>query len=135
MISIDTLNNSVLKCYFLDEELTSVDEDNRIAYVSASDVELLDKFYENKCLTWEGLDKRDFERALSLCGQQNAKGYVIPGNVMNSHYNLLGKNAYPYDLNVFVIDKPRGLSTTYNARWFKDVVDKNREAQDGESER
>jgi hypothetical protein len=44
---------------------------------------------------------------------------------MNDICKLTGDNAYPEDLNIFSIDKFRGLAIHYGARWMDDIIDNN----------
>ena len=81
----------------------------------------------NDCsaMTWEGLIEEDFGAALDMCGAEGAKGYVTTGKVMNEICHLTGSNAYPDDLNIFSIDKYRGLAIMYGARWMDDIISNN----------
>jgi hypothetical protein len=87
--------------------------------------EQLKALYDCSAMTWEGLRSDDFEVALQECGQENAKGYITKGSVMNDICKLTGDNAYPEDLNIFSIDKFRGLAIQYGARWMDDIIDNN----------
>jgi hypothetical protein len=87
--------------------------------------EQLKSLYDCSAMTWEGLREDDFEIALQECGQENAKGYLTTGKVMNDICKLTGDNAYPEDLNIFSIDKFRGLAIQYGARWMDDIIDNN----------
>ena len=81
----------------------------------------------NDCsaMTWEGLIEEDFGAALDMCGAEGAKGYVTTGKVMNEICHLTGNNAYPDDLNIFSIDKYKGLAIMFGARWLDDVISNN----------
>jgi hypothetical protein len=81
----------------------------------------------NDCsaMTWEGLREEDFGVALDMCGTKDAKGYVTTGAVMNKLCKLTGSNAYPDDLNIFSIDKFKGLAITVGARWMDDIIANN----------
>ena len=87
--------------------------------------EELKYLYDNSAMTWEGLRSDDFQLALKECGQEDAKGYLIKGKVMNELCNLTGDNAYPEDLNIFSIDKFKGLAINVGARWIDDIIDNN----------
>lgn len=92
--------------------------------------EQLKALYDCSAMTWEGLRSEDFEVALNMAGQADAKGYVTKGSVMNKLCNLTGTNAYPDDLNIFSIDKFKGLAIMYGARWMDDVIDNNARRED-----
>ena len=81
----------------------------------------------NDCsaMTWEGLKEEDFGVALDMCGVEGAKGYVTKGKVMNEICHLTGNNAYPDDLNIFSIDKHKGLAIMFGARWMDDILSSN----------
>ena len=81
----------------------------------------------NDCsaMTWEGLIEEDFGAALDTCGAEGAKGYVTTGKVMNEICHLTGDNAYPDNLNIFSIDKYKGLAIMVGARWLDDIVSNN----------
>ena len=81
----------------------------------------------NDCsaMTWEGLIEEDFGVALDMCGDEGAKGYVTTGKVMNEICHLTGNNAYPDDLNIFSIDKHKGLAIMFGARWMDDILSSN----------
>ena len=81
----------------------------------------------NDCsaMTWEGLIEEDFGAALDMCGAEGAKGYVTTGKVMNEICHLTGNNAYPDDLNIFSIDKFKGLAIMFGARWMDDIISNN----------
>lgn len=87
--------------------------------------EQLKALYDCSAMTWEGLIEEDFEVALKTCGQEGAKGYAIKGKLMNEFCELTGHNAYPDDLNIFSIDKFKGLAIMYGARWMDDIIDNN----------
>lgn len=87
--------------------------------------EQLEALYNCSAMTWEGLRSNDFEIALKECGQEDAKGYITKGKVMNELCGLTGTNAYPEDLNIFSIDKFRGLAIHYGARWMDDIIENN----------
>ncbi len=81
--------------------------------------------YDNWAMTWEGLTEESFEKALNLCGGENAKGYLIKGKVMNALCKLTGSNAYPDDLNIFAIYPFKGLAMQFGARWMYDIIENN----------
>ena len=81
------------------------------------------------CNKWEGLIEEDFETALNMCGAEGAKGYVTKGAVMNKICKLTGNNAYPDDLNIFSIDKFKGLAFMVGARWMDDIIANNADRQ------
>ena len=85
----------------------------------------LKELYNCSAMTWEGLREQDFELAVKECGQEDAKGYVTKGKVMNEICHLTGSNAYPNDLNIFSIDKFKGLAIHVGARWMDDIIDNN----------
>lgn len=93
--------------------------------------EQLKALYDCSAMTWEGLRSEDFEIALQECGQADAKGYLIKGSVMNKICKLTGNNAYPDDLNIFSIDKFKGLAMNYGARWIDDIIDNNARREKG----
>ena len=86
----------------------------------------------NDCsaMTWEGLIEEDFGVALDMCGAEGAKGYVTTGKVMNEICHLTGDNAYPNDLNIFSIDKFKGLAIMFGARWMDDIISNNADRED-----
>ena len=81
----------------------------------------------NDCsaMTWEGLIEEDFGTALDMCGAEGAKGYVTTGKVMNEICHLTGDNADPDNLNIFSIDKYKGLAIMVGARWMDDILSSN----------
>ena len=85
----------------------------------------LEELYNCSAMTWEGLREEDFETALNECGTEDAKGYLIKGAMMNALCGLDGDNAYPRDLNIFVIDKFKCLAFQVGARWMDDIIDNN----------
>jgi hypothetical protein len=87
--------------------------------------EQLEDLYNCSAMTWEGLIEEDFGVALSMCGDDGAKGYVTTGKVMNKLCKLTGSNAYPDDLTIFSIDKFKGLAITVGARWMDDILRSN----------
>lgn len=87
--------------------------------------EQFDFLYDNWAMTWEGLIEEDFQKAIELCGEGDAKGYIITGVDMNKHYGLTGDNKYPDDLTIFAVYPFRCLAIMYGARWFTDIVDNN----------
>ena len=86
----------------------------------------------NDCsaMTWEGLIEEDFGAALDMCGAEGAKGYVTKGKVMNEICHLTGDNAYPDNLNIFSIDKYKGLAIMVGARWMDDIISNNAYRED-----
>ena len=91
--------------------------------------EQLKELYNCSAMTWEGLIEEDFETALNMCGAEGAKGYVTTGAVMNKICKLTGSNAYPDDLDIFSIDKFKGLAIMYGARWMDDIIANNADRQ------
>ena len=91
--------------------------------------EQLKELYNCSAMTWEGLIEEDFETALNMCGAEGAKGYVTKGAVMNKICKLPGSNAYPDDLDMFSIDKFKGLAIMYGARWMDDIIANNADRQ------
>lgn len=91
--------------------------------------EQLKELYNCSAMTWEGLIEEDFETALNMCGAKGAKGYVTKGAVMNKICKLTGSNAYPDDLDIFSIDKFKGLAIMYGARWMDDIIANNADRQ------
>ena len=91
--------------------------------------EQLKELYTCSAMTWEGLIEEDFETALNMCGAEGAKGYVTKGAVMNKICKLTGSNAYPDDLDIFSIDKFKGLAIMYGARWMDDIIANNADRQ------
>ena len=93
--------------------------------------EQLKALYDCSAMTWEGLREDNFEIALKECGQADAKGYITKGSVMNKLCKLTGNNAYPDDLNIFSVDKFKGLAIQYGARWIDDIIDNNARREKG----
>ena len=93
--------------------------------------EQLKALYDCSAMTWEGLREDNFEIALKETGAEGAKGYVIKGSVMNKLCKLTGNNAYPDDLNIFSVDKFKGLAIQYGARWIDDIIDNNARREKG----
>jgi len=93
--------------------------------INVTKKEQLKELYNCSAMTWEGLAEESFNEALEVCGGENANGYVTKGKVMNEICHLTGSNAYPEDLNIFSIDKFKGLAMMYGARWMDDVIDNN----------
>lgn len=93
--------------------------------ITIETLEQLKTLYDHSAMTWEGLRSDDFEIALQECGAEGAQGYLTKGKVMNELCELTGDNAYPDDLNIFSIDKFKGLAMNYGARWMDDVIDNN----------
>ena len=91
--------------------------------------EQLKELYNCSAMTSEGLIEEDFETALNMCGAEGAKGYVTKGAVMNKICKLTGSNAYPDDLDIFSIDKFKGLAIMYGARWMDDIIANNADRQ------
>jgi hypothetical protein len=91
--------------------------------------EQLKELYNCSAMTWEGLIEEDFETALNMCGAEGAKGYVTKGAVMNKICKLTGSNAYPDDLDIFSIDKFKGLAIMVGARWMDDIIANNADRQ------
>jgi hypothetical protein len=91
--------------------------------------EQLKELYNCSAMTWEGLIEEDFETALNMCGAEGAKGYVTKGAVMNKICKLTGDNAYPDDLDIFSIDKFKGLAIMVGARWMDDIIANNADRQ------
>jgi hypothetical protein len=91
--------------------------------------EQLKTLYDCSAMTWEGLVEEDFETALNMCGTEGAKGYITKGAVMNKICKLTRNNAYPDDLNIFSIDKFKGLAIMYGARWMDDIIANNADRQ------
>ena len=91
--------------------------------------EQLKELYNCSAMTWEGLVEEDFETALNMCGAEGAKGYVTKGAVMNKICKLTGSNAYPDDLDIFSIDKFKGLAIMVGARWMDDIIANNADRQ------
>lgn len=91
--------------------------------------EQLKELYNCSAMTWEGLVEEDFETALNMCGAEGAKGYVTKGAVMNKICKLTGNNAYPDDLDIFSIDKFKGLAIMVGARWMDDIIANNADRQ------
>lgn len=91
--------------------------------------EQLKELNDCSAMTWEGLIEEDFETALNMCGAEGAKGYVTKGAVMNKICKLTGSNAYPDDLDIFSIDKFKGLAIMYGARWMDDIIANNADRQ------
>lgn len=91
--------------------------------------EQLKELNDCSAMTWEGLIEEDFGTALNMCGAEGAKGYVTKGAVMNKICKLTGSNAYPDDLDIFSIDKFKGLAIMYGARWMDDIIANNADRQ------
>ena len=97
--------------------------------INVTTKEQLKELYNCSAMTWEGLIEEDFETALNMCGAEGAKGYVTKGAVMNKICMLTGSNAYPDDLDIFSIDKFKGLAIMYGARWMDDIIANNADRQ------
>lgn len=97
--------------------------------INVTTKEQLKELYNCSAMTWEGLIEEDFETALNMCGAEGAKGYVTKGAVMNKICKLTGSNAYPDDLDIFSIDKFKGLAIMYGARWMDDIIANNADRQ------
>lgn len=97
--------------------------------INVTTKEQLKELYNCSAMTWEGLVEEDFETALSMCGAEGAKGYVTKGAVMNKICKLTGSNAYPDDLDIFSIDKFKGLAIMVGARWMDDIIANNADRQ------
>lgn len=97
--------------------------------INVTTKEQLKELYNCSAMTWEGLIEEDFETALNMCGAEGAKGYVTTGAVMNKICKLTGSNAYPDDLDIFSIDKFKGLAIMYGARWMDDIIANNADRQ------
>lgn len=93
--------------------------------INVETLEQLKKLYNCSAMTWEGLSESSFGEALDICGSDGAKGYLVKGDVMNNLCHLTGDNAYPDDLNIFAIDKFKGLAIMYGARWMDDIIENN----------
>jgi hypothetical protein len=103
-------------------------------------MELLDYFYRNSALTFEGCEKSEeniefINQWLTQLGANKSdeiKLHWISGKTMNDNYGLSGHNAYPYDLTLLVIE-PEDIDLmkvvierfTIGGRWFDDIVDNN----------
>lgn len=89
-------------------------------------LEELERLYYNGAMTWEGLDERDFEVALSECSKTPENdGWHISGKTMNDLCNLTGTNMYPADLTIFAIINYKGFAIKFGARWMTDIIDNN----------
>lgn len=97
--------------------------------INVTTKEQLKELYNCSAMTWEGLIEEDFETALNMCGAEGTKGYVTKGAVMNKICKLTGSNAYPDDLDIFSIDKFKGLAIMYGARWMDDIIANNADRQ------
>lgn len=97
--------------------------------INVTTKEQLKELYNCSAMTWEGLVEEDFETALNMCGAEGAKGYVTKGAVMNKICKLTGNNAYPDDLDIFSIDKFKGLAIMVGARWMDDIIANNADRQ------
>lgn len=97
--------------------------------INVTTKEQLKELYNCSAMTWEGLIEEDFETALNMCGAEGAKGYVTKGAVMNKICKLTGSNAYPDDLDIFSIDKFKGLAIMVGARWMDDIIANNADRQ------
>ena len=97
--------------------------------INVTTKEQLKELYNCSAMTWEGLVEEDFETALNMCGAEGAKGYVTKGAVMNKICRLTGNNAYPDDLDIFSIDKFKGLAIMVGARWMDDIIANNADRQ------
>ncbi len=93
--------------------------------ITVKSIEQLKALYDCSAMTWEGLAKESFNEALDKCGVEGSKGYLIKGEIMNKICHLSGNNAYPNDLNIFSIDKFKGLAMLVGARWLDDIIDNN----------
>lgn len=98
-------------------------------FIEVVSIEQLEELYSCSAMTWEGLVESDYEEAMKLCAVEGAKGYYIKGSIFNQLCKLTGSNAYPKDLNIFAIDKYKGLAMMYGARWMDDIIDNNARRQ------
>lgn len=89
--------------------------------------ELLNDLIAAWAMTWEGLASEDFETAMDYACVKGKEGtgYLISGKRMNELCRLTGDNAYPNDLNIFMIKEFKGLALNYSARWLTDVYMNN----------
>ena len=93
--------------------------------IKVETLEQLEKLYNSKAITWEGLVSDDFNIALQTCGCDGAEGYLTTGKVMNKLCKLTGNNAYPKDLNIFSIKNFKGIPSNYGAKCINDIIDNN----------
>lgn len=102
------------------------------------EAEMLNEFCENKMFTFEGIDVestegmksfKEFEKLAKISGyeEQDFIAYWFKGSVMNKHYGLTGRNAYPDNTTFIVIPSYYNVDVKVKlgARWFDDIVASN----------
>lgn len=110
--------------------------------VVEADSDMLDKFYDDNSLTFEGyaISKENTDFLYNwLKEMKGLKDEVLPiytytGSLMNEKYELEGKNRYPDGLHFITImlsDITCSSMLIYErfeigGRWFNDIVDNNR---------
>lgn len=106
--------------------------------------EQLDELYNGSAFTIEGFDtsKANIDKLIEWfeeCGgvKEPVSIFITKGCIMNKEYGLTEDNAYPSDVNIVSIkledikDIKRIAISRFRigARWFNDIVDNNRIAQ------
>lgn len=109
-----------------------------IINVTKEDKGVFEELYDNSALTIEGLTEdsiddflNEIDGIIKLCRR---RAYIIKGDIMNAHYGLTDRNAYPEDLNIVAVkledlsvvnSSVAGLKISVGGRWFDDIVDNN----------
>lgn len=98
--------------------------------------EMFTEFFNNSCLTYEGVDiskKKGVKELEKLIMDNGFEGkevlvYWFDGKTMNECFNLTGSNAYPDDLTFLVIPDfyNVGFKIRTGGRWFDDIISNNR---------
>lgn len=118
--------------------------------IEVKDPKMLDQFYEDWSLTFEGAVPSDENLAAikkwlenHRCPLLKEDFYVIEGHLMNEYYHLTGTNAYEHNLPIVVIlltdlSKPENIFMDrfeIGGRWFTDIVDNNARREERQEER
>lgn len=95
--------------------------------IEVKDLTDLEYLYNISAMTWSGLKKESFNKAMELCCLDGEAGvaYLTSGKLMNELCHLTGERAYPDDLNIFSIPRFKGLAFEFGARWMDDIIENN----------
>jgi len=107
--------------------------------VIESTPDMLEELYNDNSFTFEGLAIESLDQLIDYLKDHFKNDieeviiYDTLGKVMNEHYNLIGGNRYPDDLNIVSLKldnfddlgKLAMLKIRIGARWFNDIVDNN----------
>ena len=97
-----------------------------------------ESFYDHSALTFVGVIPeeaqlyRDYFAKYSKI-DKSKPAYLYTGKMMNDHYGLTGRNAYPNDLHILTFtndtfDNLMGIAIPrfqIGGRWFDDIVENN----------